>query len=113
LLLGKQYYKIGFVNNLVGDLYLSSIIIIFIYHLIESFLSVLFTCVLKKWYWKVVPFIISLTAQIIFAKMNILIIKDGWKLVYTIAIYEIFIAVFILIEKYSLKPDSNKLERIR
>lgn len=50
LLLGKQYYQISLINNLFGNLYLSSIIIIFFYHLIESFLLVLCTCILKKWY---------------------------------------------------------------
>ncbi|MDF2591481.1 MAG: hypothetical protein K0S75_947, partial [Clostridia bacterium] len=57
LLLGKQYYHISFINNLVGNLYLSSIIIIFFYHLIEAFLLVLFTCVLKKGYLKILPIV--------------------------------------------------------
>ena len=113
LLLGKQYYQIGFINNWAGNFYLPSIIIIFFYHLIESFLLVLFTCILKKRYWIAAPLTISLAAQSIFAKMNILIIEDEWKLVYTIFIYEIFIAVFILLEKYTLKPDLNILERNR
>ncbi|MDF2593545.1 MAG: hypothetical protein K0S75_3011 [Clostridia bacterium] len=105
LLLGKQYYRIRFVNDLFGNLYLSSIIIIFFYHLIEAFLLVLVTSKLKKTYWTLLPFITSLIVQIIFAKMNILIIKDSWSLVYTLFIYEIFIAMFILIEKYTLKPS--------
>ena len=101
LLLGKQYYQISFINNLIGNMYLSSITIIFIYHLIESFLLVLFVGILKKWYWKSLAFIISPVVQIIFTKMNILILEDRWKLVYTIFIYEICIALFILIEKYT------------
>ena len=105
LLLGKQYYRIDLINNFIGNLYLSSIIIVFSYHLIESFLLVLFTCILKKWYWKVLPFIISIMVQSIFVKMGMLIIEDGWNLLYTLIIYEIFIAVFILVEKYTVKPD--------
>ncbi|MDP4183455.1 MAG: hypothetical protein Q8942_20495 [Bacillota bacterium] len=112
LLLFKQYYHIDLINNLFGDLFLSSIIIIFFYHLIESFLLVLFTCILQKWYWKVMPFIISIVAQCVFAKMGILIMENGWNLVYTLIIYEIFIAAFILIEKYTLKPDYINLNRI-
>ncbi|MDF2891300.1 MAG: hypothetical protein K0R80_1667 [Clostridia bacterium] len=108
LLLGKQYYQIRLINNLVGNLYLSSIIIIFFYHLIEAFLLVLVTSKLKKPYWKLLPFVISIAVQIIFAKMNILIIKDSWSLVYTLIIYEIFIAIFILLEKYTLESDLNK-----
>lgn len=105
LLMGKQYYHLGFINNFFGNLYLSSIIIIFFYHLIESLFLVLFTCILKKWYWSVLPFIISITAQSIFVKMGILVIKSGWNLAYTLVLYEIFIAIFILIEKYTVRPE--------
>lgn len=35
--------------------------------------------------------------------MNILIMEDQWNLVYTLVIYEIFIAVVILLEKYTMK----------
>lgn len=55
------------------------------------------------------PIIISIAVQSIFVKLNILIIKDSWNLVYTLIIYEIFIAAYILIEKYTLKPDLYKL----
>jgi hypothetical protein len=109
LLLTKQYYQISFVNNYFGDLYQSSILIIFLYHMIECFLLVLFTCVLKKWYWKVLPIFISIAAQSIFAKMGILIMENGWKLVYTLVIYEIFIVIYIFVEKYTLRPDVNNL----
>lgn len=111
LLLGKQRYQIGMVNNLIGNLYRSSIIIIFNYHLIESFVLVLFACILKKWYWKLSAFIIFPVVEIIFVKMNILILEDGWKLIYTIFIYEVSIAAFILIEKYTLRPEVNRLQR--
>jgi hypothetical protein len=47
--------------------------------------------------------------QSIFVRMNILIIEDSWNLSYTLFIYEIFIAAYILIEKYTLKPYFNKL----
>lgn len=105
LLLEKQYYQIDLVNRIFVDVYLSSIIIIFFYHVIESLLLVVFTCILKKWYWKVLPFIISIAFQSILVSMGLLIIKNGWNLFYTLVIYEIFIAAFILIEKYTLKTD--------
>ena len=105
LLLGKQYYQISLINNLVGNLYLSSIIIIFFYHLIESFILVLFTCVIKKGYLKVIPIIISALVQVICVKMNILVIKDSWNLIYTLFIYEIFIVAYMLIEKFTLKQE--------
>lgn len=112
LLLGKQHYHIGLIDNWVGDMYLASTIFSFIYHLTESFLIVLFVCILKKWYWRALPFMISPAAEIIFAKMNILILGDRWRLVYTICIYEICITVFVLIEKYTLKQELNRIERI-
>jgi hypothetical protein len=111
LFLGKQYYQIGFINNWAGNFYLSNLIIAYFYHLFESSLLVLFVCVLKKWYWNIMPFIISFVIQSIFVKANILIIDDEWKLVYTVIIYEIFIALFILLEKYTLTPNFNKLEK--
>ena len=111
LLMGKQYYQIGLINNLVGNLYLSSIIIIFFYHLIEAFLAVLFTCVFKKWYLKILPIIISIVVQSIFFKMNILIIKDAWNMGLTLLIYEIFIAAYILVEKFTLKPEMYSLKK--
>lgn len=105
LLMGKQYYQIGLINNLVDNLYLASIIIIFIYHFIEALFCVLFTCILKKWYWKVMPFVIATAAQSIFLKMNILIMVDGWKFIYTLFLYEIAIAIYILAERYTLRSD--------
>ena len=107
LLLGKQYYQINLINNLFDNLYRSSLAIIFFYHLTESFLLVLFTCILRKWYWKILPFIISIVSQSIFSIMHILIMEDSWNLVYTLFIYEIFITIFILIEKYTVKSDLN------
>jgi len=104
LLLGKQHYQMNFVNNILGDLYLSSIIITFFYHLVEALLLVVFTCVLKAWYWSLLPIVFSITAQTIFANMHILIINLGWNLTYTVALYVLFILLYILVEKYTLKP---------
>ncbi|MHB1391690.1 MAG: hypothetical protein ACYCYE_01165 [Clostridia bacterium] len=105
LLLGKQYYSLELINNIVENRYLSSTLFSFSYHLIEASLLVFFVCVLDKWYWKLVPFVIAYVGQIILAKMNILIFMEGWKLIYTIIIYTVCLSIFILIEKYTLKPD--------
>lgn len=105
LLLSKQYYTISFIDKFFGNLYLSSIVIIFIYHLIEAGLLVLFTVKLKKWYFKVFPFIISIGVQTVLFNMGILVIKNGWSIIYTLLLYETFIGIYILIEKYTLKPD--------
>lgn len=100
LLLGKQYYNV----NWVQDIYLSSTMFIFAYQLVETLILVFFVCVLKKWLWKLVPFIIAIVGQSILAKLNILVFQDGWNLFYTIIVYSISIATFILIEKHTLNP---------
>ncbi|HRS21295.1 MAG TPA: hypothetical protein P5510_05985 [Clostridia bacterium] len=105
LLADRQHYKLSFVRNIYNDYYLSSIIVSFTYHLALCLVFVYFVCILKKWYWKIVPFVTCITVLIIFEKMNILIIHNGWKLIYTILLQQISIAIFILIEKFTLRPD--------
>lgn len=105
LLLMKQYYSLDLINNLVGNLYRSSIIFIFSYQLIESLFLVFFICILGKWYWKLVPFAIVAAGQSIMAKTNILVFQEGWKLSYTLFLYFIQLGLFILTEKYTLKHD--------
>ena len=98
LLLGKQYYNV----NWVEDLYLSSTLFIFAYQLVESLILVFFVCILKKWFWKLMPFIIAFVGQGILVKLNILVFQDGWNLLYTMLVYFISITSFIIIERYTL-----------
>lgn len=107
LLMGKQHYSLDLVNKIVDNMYRSSIIFIFSAHMLEAFLLVLFVCVLGRWYWKLVPLAISAVFQSILAKMNILVFTEGWKLIYTISIYSLFIITFILVEKYTLRPEKK------
>ena len=104
LLFGKEYFNV----NWVQDMYLSSTMFIFSYQLIEALLLVFFVCVLKKWYWKLGPFIIAFVGQIILVNLNILVFRDGWNLYYTMLAYFASIATFILIEKYSLEVLRTK-----
>ena len=101
LLLGKQYSQISFINNLFPDVYRAAIMINFTYHLAESAWLVYFTCILKKWRWAVLPFIISIVFQCAFYKYGILIIHDNWHFVYTLLIYEIFLLAFVLLERHT------------
>lgn len=103
LLLGKQYYNV----NWVPDIYLSSTMFIFFYQLVEALLLIFFVCVLNKWYWKLVPFIIAFVGQSILVYLNILLFKEGWNLFYTTLVYFTGIAIFILIEKYTLIPKEQ------
>lgn len=111
LLLGKQYYQMNWANNLFDNFYLVSLIIIYVYHLIESFLLVVCTCILKKWYWRVLPFIISIGVQTLLVRMNVLVTVGSWNLIYTLIIYEAFIAIYILLEKNALKPMKYGYEK--
>ena len=88
-------------------MYLSSTMFIFFYQLVEALLLVLFVCVLNKWYWKLVPFVIAFVGQSILVYLNILLFKDGWNLFYTTLVYFTGIATFILIEKYTLIPKKQ------
>lgn len=99
LLLGKQYYAVDLTQNL----YRSSIIFILLYHLVETFIVVAFSY-LNRWYWKLVPFVMSFLGQSTLANKGILIFQNGWNLFYTILIYAVSITVCILMEKYTLKP---------
>lgn len=112
LLMGKLHYSLGFVDNYFKDLYLSSTIIIFFYHMFECFLLVIFTCVLKKWYWKIVPFVISIAVQSLFVKVNILVFNEDWGLFGTLVIYELFIAAFIMMEKFTLVPSGRYVRKL-
>ena len=109
LLLGKQNYSLGLINEIVGNMYRSSTLFSFSYHLIEVSFLVFFVCILDKWYWKLVPFVIAIVGQSALAEMNILVFTEGWKLIYTILIYTLSLTIFILIEKHTLKPDQAGL----
>lgn len=109
LLMGKQYYHLNFINRTFEDKYLSSIIIIFFYHLLEALFVVQLIRIKRKSYWWILPFIISISIQSMFAKLGILVLEDGWKLIYTLIIYEVCITLFILIENYTLKKENNTI----
>ncbi len=107
LLAGKQYYSLAIINNIVGNMYRSSIITIFIYHLIEAFVVVYFVCILDKWYWKLVPFALAFVGQTLLAYFNILIFKDGWNLLYLNIVYALSLAIFITLEQFTLKGQQK------
>lgn len=105
LLLGKQYYSLGWVENMYRDSSLFAVI----YHFGMSIFYVFYVCMLKKWYWKLVPIVIFLLGDIILINMNILIIQNGWSLLYLTIIRTISLAVFILIAEYTLKATNCSL----
>lgn len=107
LLYGKEYYQIRLLEDITGSLYRSSTIFIFNYQLVEAALLVFFACILKKWYWKLMPFVVSIVGRIILVKMNILDFGDGWNLFYTILTNGVCLAAFILLHQYTLKAGER------
>lgn len=107
LLLGKQHFSIGFVDNIFGNFYRSSTLIAFTYHLIAPAVFAYFVCVRKKWYWKLMCFIFSITVYTLFSRMHILVVDNGWKFAYTLLIQQLCIAAFILLEKYTWRPKES------
>ena len=99
LLGGQQYYS----SAVTDDMIRSSIIFILSYHLVETFV-VMYLFYLDKWFWKVVPFVISCISQIFLASNSILIIQNEWKLTYTLLLYVITLTICLLMEKYTLRP---------
>lgn len=109
-LLGKEHFQMEWVSRIFVDVYLSSIVLIFTYHLfVGSIILVLFVCMLKKWYWKITPFIVTLLAFTTFYLTGVLVLEDSWNLIYSILIDYVFIGLFILLEKYALKEETEPL----
>lgn len=107
LLWQKQYYDVGLADNLIR----SSTIFILSYQMVEALFLVFFVCILSKWYWKLVPFLIAFGGQAALAAGNILIFQDNWNLLYTTLLYFIAVAICIFIDNAVLltvrnpKPD--------
>lgn len=110
-LLGKEHFQMAWVNHVFGNMYLSSIVLIFTYHLFAgSIILTLFGCMLKKRYWKIVPFIVAPLALSIFYWTGLLVMDDGWSVVYSILIDSAFTGLFILLERTALKPTKPPAE---
>lgn len=101
LLADKEFYRVGIYTNLYKD----SITFSFLFDVTVSPLSITFLCILKKWYWKLVPFIIFIAGDLLFMSFGILNFLNGWNIFYLIIIRAICLLIFIKIEeKYSYNP---------
>lgn len=101
LLMGKQHLSVG----LFGNMFLDSAMSTFIYHGILSFVSIVFLHVLKKWYWKMVPFLLFIIDDIILTKTAHLLFNGGWNIFYLMLLQAACLGLFIVLEhKNSRKP---------
>lgn len=71
---------------------------------------VMFFFFLKKWFWKLAPYFISLAGQIFLASRNILIIQDDWKLAYSLLFYITTLTLTLLMEKYTQLPLTGQAQ---
>lgn len=98
LLAGKQYYRIGWADNIYRDSTLFAVIL----SLGISFTFVIFICILQKWFWKPTSFAFHMFCDWILMNMNILIFQNGWNIFYLSIIHLISLTMFILLNKYTL-----------
>jgi hypothetical protein len=112
LLMRKQYYQFNIISKIFSNFYLTSIIFTFTYHLLESIELTLITCILKKRNFWILPLVIAAAAQCTFAALNLLVPENGWHLIYTLILYELFIGLFILAEKYTLRPAYTQTDHL-
>jgi len=96
LLVGKQHYSIGWVENFYRD----SILFGLPYHAVMAFVYVFFCCVLQKWGWKFAPVLFFLLSDFILVNMKILIFQDQWNLFYLTVFRTMSLVIFVLYKKY-------------
>jgi hypothetical protein len=99
LLIGKEHYIIGLVENLYRD----SILFVLPYHAVMTFFSIYFVCVLQKGIWNYAPIPLFLLSDFIITKLNILIFQDHWNLLYLIICRAVILFCFILYKRYVCK----------
>lgn len=102
-LFNKQHFRIGLVQNIYRDDILFSVP----YQLILALIFVSMVSLCEKWYWKLIPLILNILMDIIFARINILVFGQSWNLFYLVLLRSVGFVIFILLEKYTLKFMAN------
>lgn len=99
LLSEKLYYHVGWVESIYRDHTIFTVIT----STVISLFFVLFASVLKKWYFKLVPLFLFIILDLILVSMNIIVFLDGFNIYYLIAVQSFCLAVFICMEKFTLR----------
>jgi hypothetical protein len=108
LLLGKEHYEVSLLEHLVDNRYRASTIIIFSYHLAEAVVFIYLICVLGKWYGKLAAYTVAVGGQALLTAMGVLRFAEGWNLYGTLVVSVAGLTIFILLEKYTLKPPDEQ-----
>ncbi|WP_139488600.1 hypothetical protein [Brevibacillus dissolubilis] len=102
--LGKVFYNVDWYDNIYRS---SALYGAFVYDAFMASIFTLFVSVFKKTYWCIVPIIIIVVGDIFLYYMDILTFHNGWNLIYLIIFQTLSLGLFILCEKFTLKPLHN------
>jgi hypothetical protein len=109
LFFGMQNTIIGWFENIYRD---SGVFSVF-YNATLSFFCAFFICVLKKWYWKLVPFFIYFSCDAILLEKGILLFSGGWNIYYLMLVRSVCLTLFIALEnKYPYNPPPRRSLKI-
>lgn len=103
LYLGRLHYDAGLAENMYED----SILFFVIYHFGMSLLYVFFAYGPKKWFWKLVPVLGFLLGDLLLVRLDILIFKSGYSLIYSALVNLASLTLFILTDKCTRNTPIN------
>lgn len=104
--LGKLFYRVGLDKT---NPYRDTTLFIYMFQLGAAATYTIFICILKKWYWKLVPIGIFLLADSILMHRGVLVFQGGFNLFYLFMIRTVFLVCYVLLEKYTFRPDQEKI----
>jgi hypothetical protein len=108
LLTGMQHAYVGWFENTYRD---SGVFSVF-YNAAVSLGCAFFICVLKKWYWKLVPFLLYFTGDAVLTGLGLLFFSGGWNIYYFMLTRPLCLILFIALEnKYPYKLQNKYPEK--
>jgi len=105
LIFKMQYTYVGWFENIYRD---SGVFSVF-YNAALSFVCVFFICILKKWYFKLVPFVIYFSCDVLLLANGVLFFHGGWNIYYLILARIASLMVFVALEdKYPYNSPEQR-----
>ncbi|PYI52130.1 hypothetical protein [Paenibacillus flagellatus] len=109
MLFEKQFFRVRWVDNLYRD---STLFSGFVYHAGIAVLFIACLCMTGKNYWKAVPLLAVLAGDVILWKMNVLEFHGGWSIGHLACFRAASFLSFIAVERFTLRPRSDRLRPI-
>jgi hypothetical protein len=88
----------AYVRRWFENMYRDSGVFSVFYNAALSFLCTFFICVLKKWYWKLVPFFIYFTCDAILLHSGIIFFSGGWNIYYLMLVRVLCLTLFMALK---------------